>query len=66
MARKVLKYVYLILTIVALWFGAWGLLDEATDTLEEKHGVPKTHTYTAVLAIAALFLLIRPEILNRF
>lgn len=66
MARKVLKYVYLILTIIALWFGAWGLLDEATHILERQHGVPKMHTYTVVLAIAALFLVLQPEILNRF
>ncbi len=66
MARKLLKYVILILTIGALWFGAWGLLDEATETLEEKYGVSKTRTYTGILVISAILLIVEPSILNRF
>jgi hypothetical protein len=66
MTAKMLRHLFLILTIVALWFGVWGLLDEATDTLEEGWGVPKVQTYAAILAGALGFLVLRPEIIERF
>jgi hypothetical protein len=61
-----LRHLYLILTIVAIWFGVWGLLDEATDTLEDVWAMPKVQTYAAILVVAGGLLASRPEILRRF
>jgi hypothetical protein len=66
MTAKMLRHLGLILTIVALWFGVWGLLDEATDALEERGGMPKAQTYAAILVAALAFLVWRPEIIERF
>ena len=61
-----LRHLYLILTIVAIWFGVWGLLEEATVTLEGTYAVPKVQIYTAILVVAGGLLASRPEILRRF
>ena len=66
MNSTTLRHLFLVLFIVVVWFGVWGLLDEMTDTLEDDYNVKKAYTYLAVLAASLLFIYFRPEILERF
>ncbi len=66
MNAATLRHLFLVLFIVAVWFGVWGLLDEITDALEDGYNVKKAHTYSVVLVASLLFVYFRPEVLRRF